>query len=179
MSVKNLIFIGGTMGAGKTAVARQLLKDLPACVMLDGDWCWMADPFVVNDETKEMVTGNITYMLSQFLDCAAYENVVFCWVMDHQSLIDELMMRLKEQTSVDFRFFDFSLVLSPEALEERLTKDVETGIREPDIIDRSIARQPLYNEIDSVKIDVSNCTPKEAAGQIIAAVYPKDYSTNS
>ena len=105
MSVKNLIFIGGTMGAGKTAVARQLLKDLPACVMLDGDWCWMADPFVVNDETKEMVTGNITYMLSQFLDCAAYENVVFCWVMDHQSIIDELMMRLKEQTSVDFRFF--------------------------------------------------------------------------
>lgn len=134
--------------------------------MLDGDWCWTADPFIVNDETKEMVTENITYLLAQFLNCSAYKNVVFCWVMDHQSIADELLMRLQEQTESTFHFYHYSLVLSPEALTERLTRDIELGLRKPDIIDRSIARQPLYNQVDSVKIDVSHCTPQEAAGQI-------------
>ena len=166
MECKNLIFISGTMGAGKTSVAKQLLEELPACVMLDGDWCWAADPFIVNDETKEMVTENITYLLVQFLNCSAYKNVVFCWVMDHQSIADELLMRLQEQTESTFHFYHYSLVLSPEALTERLTRDIELGLRNPDIIDRSIARQPLYNQVDSVKIDVSHCTPQEAAGQI-------------
>lgn len=166
MECKNLIFISGTMGAGKTSVAKQLLEELPACVMLDGDWCWTADPFIVNDETKEMVTENITYLLAQFLNCSAYKNVVFCWVMDHQSIADELLMRLQEQTESTFHFYHYSLVLSPEALTEWLTRDIELGLRKPDIIDRSIARQPLYNQVDSVKIDVSHCTPQEAAGQI-------------
>lgn len=166
MECKNLIFISGTMGAGKTSVAKQLLEELPACVMLDGDWCWTADPFIVNDETKEMVTENITYLLAQFLNCSAYKNVVFCWVMDHQSIADELLMRLQEQTESTFHFYHYSLVLSPEVLTERLTRDIELGLRKPDIIDRSIARQPLYNQVDSVKIDVSHCTPQEAAGQI-------------
>ena len=166
MECKNLIFISGTMGAGKTSVAKQLLEELPACVMLDGDWCWTADPFIVNDETKEMVTENITYLLVQFLNCSAYKNVVFCWVMDHQSIADELLMRLQEQTESTFHFYHYSLVLSPEALTERLTRDIELGLRKPDIIDRSIARQPLYNQVDSVKIDVSHWTPQEAAGQI-------------
>lgn len=166
MECKNLIFISGTMGAGKTSVAKQLLEELPACVMLDGDWCWTADPFIVNDETKEMVTENITYLLAQFLNCSAYKNVVFCWVMDHQSIADELLMRLQEQTESTFHFYHYSLVLSPEALTERLTRDIELGLRKPDIIDRSIARQPLYNQVDSAKIDVSHWTPQEAAGQI-------------
>ena len=166
MECKNLIFFSGTMGAAKTSVAKQLLEELPACVMLDGDWCWTADPFIVNDETKEMVTENITYLLAQFLNCSAYKNVVFCWVMDHQSIADELLMRLQEQTESTLHFYHYSLVLSPEALTERLTRDIELGLRKPDIIDRSIARQPLYNQVDSVKIDVSHCTPQEAAGQI-------------
>ena len=166
MECKNLIFISGTMGAGKTSVAKQLLEELPACVMLDGDWCWTADPFIVNDETNEMVTANITYLLAQFMNCCAYKNVVFCWVMDHQSIADELLMRLQEQTESTFHFYHYSLVLSPEALTERLTRDIELGLRKPDIIDRSIARQPLYNQVDSVKIDVSHWTPQEAAGQI-------------
>ena len=127
MECKNLIFISGTMGAGKTSVAKQLLEELPACVMLDGDWCWTADPFIVNDETKEMVTENITYLLAQFLNCSAYKNVVFCWVMDHQSIADELLMRLQEQTESTFHFYHYSLVLSPEALTERLTRDIELG----------------------------------------------------
>lgn len=33
----NLIFINGTMGAGKTTVSRALQKLMPPCVFADGD----------------------------------------------------------------------------------------------------------------------------------------------
>ena len=56
---KMLYLIGGTMGVGKTAVSKQLQKDLPNSVFLDGDWCWDAHPFQVTEETKAMVIDNI------------------------------------------------------------------------------------------------------------------------
>ena len=177
MAAKNLIFIGGTMGAGKTTVAKQLLEDLPRSVMLDGDWCWMADPFVVNEETKEMVMQNITFMLAQFLESTVYQNVIFCWVMDHQSIIDEIMLRLEEQISEVPHFYNFSLTLSSDALTERLGRDVAAGIRKPDIIERSAARLPLYEKIESIKIDVGNCIAKETAAQIAAHIYLEKNST--
>ena len=52
---KHLFLIGGTMGIGKTTVSQLLKRRLEHAVFLDGDWCWDADPFIVTDETKEMV----------------------------------------------------------------------------------------------------------------------------
>ena len=43
-AVKRLIFVNGTMGAGKTATCRELKKLLPPCAFLDGDWCWDMEP---------------------------------------------------------------------------------------------------------------------------------------
>ena len=76
--MKNLIFINGTMGAGKTSVCTELLQMLPRAVFLDGDWCWSMHPFVVTDETKEMVVGNIAHRLGSCLRCSEYQNILFC-----------------------------------------------------------------------------------------------------
>ena len=69
------------MGVGKTSVSQCLKRELPNAVFLDGDWCWDADPFLVTEETKEMVIDNICYLLNHFIQCSAYENIIFCWVM--------------------------------------------------------------------------------------------------
>lgn len=61
--MKTLYLIGGTMGVGKTTVCRELQKSLPNCVFLDGDWCWDMKPFVVNEETRELVLDNICCLL--------------------------------------------------------------------------------------------------------------------
>lgn len=87
--MKNLILINGAMGAGKTTVSRALQKILPDAILLDGDWCWDADPFLVTEETKHMVMENITFLFAQFLDCSAYQNVIFCWVMHEQHILSE------------------------------------------------------------------------------------------
>ena len=92
--MKNFILIGGPMGVGKTAASRLLQRQLPGCAFLDGDWCWDMWPFVVTDETRAMVMDNICHVLGNFLRCSVFENIVFCWVMHEQSILDELLSRL-------------------------------------------------------------------------------------
>ena len=60
---KKLIIINGTMGVGKTTISKMLYKELENSFWLDGDNCWMMNPFIVNEENKKMVVDNITYIL--------------------------------------------------------------------------------------------------------------------
>ena len=159
-SNKTLYLIGGTMGVGKTTTCQILKTKLPNSVFLDGDWCWDMHPFQVTDETKQMVMENICYQLNNFLRCSAFDNVIFCWVMHQQPIIDELLHRL---TLGDCRVKSISLVCSEQALITRLKKDVAAGLRSPDVIARSVKRIPLYQSLNTLKIDVSEMPPAEVA----------------
>lgn len=161
--MKNLYLIGGPMGVGKTTVCQLLKKRLPKAVFLDGDWCWDADPFVVSDETKAMVEDNICHLLNNFLHCTEYENVIFCWVMHRQEIIDGILERLDTECC---RVRAVSLVCSPEALRARLLRDVEAGLRDGGVVARSLERLPLYHGLDTVKLDVSELTVEETAEKL-------------
>ena len=95
--MKHLYLISGTMGVGKTTVCQELKKMLNNAVFLDGDWCWDAHPFQVNEETKAMVLDNIGHLLNNFIRCSAYENIIFCWVMHEQEIIDRILGGLKRE----------------------------------------------------------------------------------
>jgi shikimate kinase len=162
-AMKRLYIIGGTMGVGKTTVGQQLKKDLPNSVFLDGDWCWDADPFQVTEETKTLVQDNICHMLNNFLQCSVYETVIFCWVMHEQEIIDSIIAKLKlDNCEVKC----ISLIADEDNLQRRLTRDVQKGIRKEDVIDRSIARIPLYQKLDTVKVDTNNKTIAEIVAEI-------------
>ena len=150
--MKTLYMIGGTMGVGKTTVCQQLKQDLPNSVFLDGDWCWDSSPFRVTDETKTMVTNNICYLLNNFLRCSAYENIIFCWVLHEQSIIDSILEKLDTQNC---EVKCISLVAYEKTLYERLVMDVERGIRSEDVIERSIARISMYQALNTIKIDTN------------------------
>ena len=51
-----------------------------------------------------MVMDNITHLLNNFLHCSAYENVIFCWVMDRQAILDDLLWARgwRDFVSLDF-----------------------------------------------------------------------------
>ena len=161
--MKNLIVINGTMGVGKTAVSQELKKLLPHCVFLDGDWCWDMDPFVVNDETKEMVQDNIVYLLNRFLACSLYENVVFCWVMHQPEIVRQLLSRLDTGRC---RVECFSLLCSPEKLKLRIQRDIEAGKRTEEVLERSLSRLDNYRTMRTIHIDTSDCTARQAAEEI-------------
>lgn len=161
--MKKIYIIGGTMGVGKTSVCQVLKKDLTNCVFLDGDWCWNANPFLVNEETKSMVIDNICFMLNQFIHCSAYENVVFCWVMHKQNIIDTILAGI-DKTNCDIKVI--SLICNQNTLRERLEKDIHEGIRTTDVIERSIERIPLYEKLETEKIYTDGKSIKQIANQI-------------
>lgn len=163
--MKTLYLIGGTMGIGKTTVCRKLKTMLPNSVFLDGDWCWDMHPFTVNDETKAMVMDNISHLLNNFLKCSSIGNIVFCWVMHQQEILDDLLSRLE---LTDSKVAAVSLVCSEDALRERLRRDIDAGTRCADSLERSIPRLPLYEQLDTVKVDTTGKTPLEIANEIAA-----------
>lgn len=169
--MKNLILINGTMGVGKTATCEELQKLLPRNVFLDGDWCWMSNPFVVTDETKAMVRGNIIHLLNSFIACSEYKNIIFCWVMHAQEILDDVCGALNLD---DYNVRKFTLTCSEQALTERLSRDIGEGVRKPDIIQRAVKRLRLYDTMDTVKIDVSEITAKQAAERIIGQIRTRD-----
>jgi broad-specificity NMP kinase len=71
--MKELIIINGTMGIGKSVTCKELNRKLDKSVWLDGDWCWMMNPFIVNDENKQMVEDNIMH---QRLILKSYKGVI-------------------------------------------------------------------------------------------------------
>ena len=163
--MKKLFIIGGTMGIGKSTVSQILKRKLPNSVFLDGDWCWDSSPFQVTAETKEMVIKNICAVLNNFLKCSAYENIIFCWVMHEQSIIDAILSGLD---TANCRVLAVSLLCSEQDLTQRLQKDVATGIRTPDVIERSVQRIPLYQNLDTIKVNTSGKSATEVAQEIAA-----------
>jgi hypothetical protein len=165
--MKKLIIVGGTAGVGKTTTCRELQKILPRNVFLDGDWCWDMRPFVVTDETIAMVSSNIAHLLNGFLACSEFENVIFCWVLHEQYILDGLIDALNLN---GYTTHCFSLVCTEQALIERLGRDIAAGKRDSDITERSVARIPFYDVLDTVKIDVSAISPADAARRITAHI---------
>ena len=163
--MKNLYMIGGTMGVGKTTICQQLKLKLNNCVFLDGDWCWDSDPFKVTDETKNMALNNICFLLNQYIKCSAYENIVFCWVMHEQDIINHILNNIDTNNC---NIKNISLICDKETLRLRLMKDVEDGIRKKDIIERSINRISLYNNLNTLTINTSNKSIDTIVDEIIS-----------
>lgn len=162
--MKKLIMIGGTMGVGKTTISQLLKKELNHSVMLDGDWCWDMHPFIVNDETKKMVMDNIVYQLQSFIHCSVIENIIFCWVLHDQSIIDEICQRL--DTS-DCQVYPISLLCHESVLRQHLQKDIDLKIRDESVIERSIERMNHYHTLLTYKIDISSLSQKEILQSIL------------
>ena len=167
--MKHLYMIGGPMGVGKTAVCRALSAQLDKSVFLDGDWCWAMHPFIVNEETKAMVTGNIVHLLSSFLRCSEFKHVIFCWVMHEQAIIDGILQKLP---LADCQVHTISLVCSEDVLKQRLQKDIDAGIRTEDVIDRSLGRLAMYEKLNTAKIDTTLMSIDDVVQAMIRSAKP-------
>lgn len=162
--MKRLILVGGPMGVGKSAVCSELAGRLQPSVYLDGDWCWNMKPFSVTEETRAMVMDNICALLGRFLTCPEVEYVIFGWVMHQQEIIDSICARLPlEGVEVSC----FSLTASPRVLRDRLVQDIAQGKRSGDIISRSLAYLPLYDQLNTQKMNTDHATARQVATQIL------------
>ena len=152
------------MGVGKTAICQNMKQKLKNSVFLDGDWCWDAHPFQVTEETKNMVMHNICFLLNQFIHCSAYDNIIFCWVMHEQSIIDTILAGIDK---ADCNIKIISLVCDADTLRNRLEKDILRGLRTEDVVERSMGRLPLYDKLNTIKIHTENRSIESIADSIM------------
>jgi len=157
--LKKLIVINGTMGVGKTTVCQGLYKSLDKAVWLDGDWCWMMNPWNFNEENIRMVKNNITYLLRNFLTNSTFEYVIFNWVLHRKEILDELLVRLG---ALDFQLKKVTLLCSETALRQRMIQDG----RSEEQINLSIERLSMYENMDTNIIDTSEIGTEEIVQRI-------------
>ena len=84
--------------------------------------------------------------------------------MHQQEIIDSIMQKLNT-TNCDVKVI--SLMTDVACLQERLMADVKKGIRNADVIERSTERIPLYQKLDSIKIDTCNKSVQDVVEEII------------
>lgn len=147
------------MGIGKSTICNQLNQDLDHSVFLDGDWCWNMDPFIVNQDTKNMVLDNITHCLNNFIHTPGIENIIFCWVMHKQDIIDQIIQKLDTE-GVDIHLI--SLICEKEELIKRMLIDR----RDNQTIRKSLQYLGLYKDLDTQKIDVTTLDVQKTIDKI-------------
>ena len=157
--MKHVYLIGGPMGIGKSTICNQLNQDLDHSVFLDGDWCWNMDPFVVNQDTKNMVLNNITHCLNNFIHTPGIENIIFCWVMHKQDIINQIIQKLDTE-GVDIHLI--SLICEKEELIKRMLIDR----RDNQTIRKSLQYLELYKDLDTQKIDVTTLDVQKTIDKI-------------
>ena len=83
--------------------------------------------------------------------------------MHQQAIVDQVLSRLPLE-GVEVRCV--SLLAQPETLRERIGRDVAAGLRTWDVLDRSLQRLPLYQELSTEKLWVDDMAPRQVAERL-------------
>lgn len=161
---KQLIIINGVMGVGKTSVCKNLYKCLDGSFWLDGDNCWMMNPFIIDDENRTMVLDNIGFMINSFIKNSKSKYVIFNWVIQNDNIMKDVLSRVNIQ-NVDV--YKITLMCSQEELIQRIKSDVNIGLRDEDNVQRSMDRYGMYATMDTIKVDTTGKEVLETVNEII------------
>ena len=162
--MKTLIIINGAMGVGKTEISKSLYKKLNNSVWLDGDWCWMMNPFIPNEINRKMVIENINFLLKNFLENPNIEYVIFNWVIHLEEIYDLFLNEFKE---MEFDLKKFTLVCSEEELIKRVNSDFEKNGRTDRNVNDCIERLRMYQNMNTIKIDTTNIPIADTIDKIL------------
>lgn len=145
---KKLVIVNGALGVDKTTTCRELQRLLDRSVWLDGDWCWMANPWIVTEETKRMAEGNMVFLLDRFLNCSEYKYVLFSWIFRSDEVFNHILDSLH---TTDFVLQKFTLTCDENVFRDRL----KAAGREKEKIAGCLESLRLCETTDSVKIDTT------------------------
>lgn len=165
--MKKLIIVNGPMGVGKSSVCKRLNSRLPKSVWLEGDWCWMMDPFIVDDENKAMVIDNISHILRNYLKNSNFQNVILSWVIHKDEILNEILDKIALD---NYELKKITLVCSRNVLKKRVSKDIASGKRDVESLERSLAYLKYYEEFVDNKLDTSEKGKSEVVDEIIKII---------
>ncbi len=152
---KKLVIVNGPPGVGKTTTCRELQQLLQRSAWLDGDWCWMSNPWNVTEETKRMAENNMAFLLNSFLNCSEYEFILYSWIFRNDDVISLILEKLIPS---DFKLYKFTLTCDPDVFLKRLE-----GERETDKIPMCIESLYQCEQTETEKVDTTNRSVEEVA----------------
>lgn len=157
---KKLIIINGVPGVGKSTVSKELHKALPKSVWLDGDWCWMMNPWMITEENIKMVERNIIYLLRSYFSNSTFDYVIFSWVLHREEITQRILEGIQD---FEYEITRITLTCTQESLRERMLPDNRTLEQ----FEASSRRLRLYEDMETFKIDTSTISPEETIKRII------------
>lgn len=162
--VKNILFLCGPNGIGKTTICREIIKELPNSAYVDSDPCRVMNPFVLNDETIPTIAKNISDLIINYLKCPIVNTVVFSYGF-HGRRIEVFQRILAEISKTEHDFIPFLLWCSEEENINRMNVDNRNAAR----IERTLNEsRKAYNDVNYPKLDITDLSVSEAARTIIA-----------
>jgi 2-phosphoglycerate kinase len=161
--MKNLLFICGPNGIGKTTICKEIIRKLPNSAYVDSDPCRLMNPFVLNNETIPTIAKNISDLLINYMDCPVIETVIFSYGFHgrRKEVFEKVMKAVSER---NFNFIPFLLVCSEEENIRRMDMDNRSIERKRRAIEES---RKAFDDIPYPQIDITDFSVSEAAAYII------------
>lgn len=165
MDKKKLVMITGPAGIGKTTVCKELFKRINGCAWLDGDWCWMVNPYPgKTSEQKRYVEKAFGYIINGYFHDANTKIILFSWLMHSEFMFDLITEQIADK---NYELIKIALVCGDKNMYvERMRKDrrSEAQIEEADNMMR-------FHQLDANMIDVVNLLVNDIAERIIELIY--------
>lgn len=162
--MKNLLFICGPNGIGKSTISKEIVRQLPNTAYVDSDPCRFMNPFILSDETIPTIAENISDLILNYMNCPIINNVVFSYGFHgrRKEVFEKVMLELKK---IDYNFIPLLLWCSENENVKRMHADNRSHERIQRAINES---RKSFNDVTYPKIDITNFSVSEAAKNIIA-----------
>ena len=169
MQLKNLIFICGASGIGKSTICNTLYKKMQQTAFVDSDHCRMINPFEFSNEIKKVVTNNMTALLTNYLNCSVINNVIFLYGFHgpRKQIFDNIITNIS-LTGISYNFIP--IILECE-LEENIRRARKDGRDERRIRYGIEVSRDVYNQYDTYRrLDITHFTVDEAVDRLMVMV---------
>ena len=161
---KKFVMVTGPAGIGKTTVCKEIFKRINGCAWLDGDWCWMVNPYPgKTTEQKKYVERAFGYILNGYFHDINTKIILFSWLMHSDFMFDLITDQIADK---DFELIKVALVCSDKnAYIDRMREDKrsEAQIEEADNIKR-------FYQLNANIIDVADLSVGGTAERIIELI---------
>lgn len=169
--MKDLIFICGPSGVGKTTACWELLHRLEHSACVQPEFCSAIHPFVFNEESIRLNKAIMGDMLANYLQSSIIQHVIWNYGFHghRKTTFDAIMERLSA-LPVEFRFIPIILDCSITEHINRMIADKRDAAR----IQRAIENtRDIYQAFDYHRINVTSLTVEQTAEEILRIITAK------
>ncbi len=163
--MKNLLFLCGPNGIGKTTISKEIVRILPNSAYVDSDWCRIMNPFVLNDDTIPVISNNISSMILSYFNCPIVETVIFSYGF-HGRRKEVFENVVRKSAEFPYNFIPYLLWCG----EEENIKRMKIDGRSAEQIERTINQsRKSFDGVTYEKMDITDMSVNQAANAIITA----------